>query len=136
MAAFLNLIMYNEKTPLLVRSLNSCRTIIAGDETRLTELLHPDRDYSFSGRYSLAHAVLPAGRISLKYRLKNGEVYYIFEGRGKMHVDRDVVEVGAGDAVDIPSGSVQWLENIGENDLIFLCIVDPAWKIEDEEVLD
>jgi len=121
---------------LLVRKLNSCQPITAGDNTRLIELLHPDRDYSFSGRYSLAHAVLPVGRASLKHRLINDEVYYILEGLGKMHVDREVVEVEAGDAVDIPPDSVQWLENTGEKDLVFLCIVDPAWKIENEEILD
>ena len=84
----------------------------------------------------MAHAVLPAGQTSLKHRLKSDEVYYIIEGRGKMHVDREVIEVGAGYAIDISPGSVQWLENTGVNDLVFLCIVDPAWKIEDEEILD
>jgi mannose-6-phosphate isomerase-like protein (cupin superfamily) len=30
---------------------------------------------------------------------------------------------------------VQWLENTGKEEIEFLCIVDPAWRPEDEEVL-
>jgi len=36
----------------------------------------------------------------------------------------------------IPPNSVQRIKNIGPNDLIFLCIVDPAWKPEDEELVE
>lgn len=108
---------------------------MAGDGTSLRELLHPERDYDFSGRYSLAHAVLPPRATSLKHVLTSDEVYYILSGRGVMHVDDDSAEVGAGDAVDIPPGAVQWIENISESKLEFLCIVDPAWRADDEEIL-
>ena len=119
----------------LIRKLSHCREIIAGDGTRLRELLHPDREYPFSGRFSLAHARLSAGDSSRKHRLKSSEVYYVVEGRGRMHIDDESAEISAGDAVEIPPGSVQWIENVGEADLVFLCLVDPAWREEDEEVL-
>jgi len=32
--------------------------------------------------------------------------------------------------------SKQCIENIGKNELKFLCIVDPAWKHEDETILE
>jgi mannose-6-phosphate isomerase-like protein (cupin superfamily) len=35
----------------------------------------------------------------------------------------------------IPPNSIQRIKNTGMNDLIFLCIVDPAWKSEDEELV-
>jgi mannose-6-phosphate isomerase-like protein (cupin superfamily) len=28
------------------------------------------------------------------------------------------------------------LENTGNQDIEFLCLVDPAWKIEDERILE
>jgi len=52
-----------------------------------------------------------------------------------MHIDDRTTEVSDGDAIDIPPGSLQWIENVGATDLEFLCIVDPAWRSEDEEIL-
>ena len=120
---------------MLIRKLQSCTEIIAGDGTRLRELVHPFREYSFSGRYSLAHAVLPVGEQSLRHRLSSSEVYYILAGQGIMHIDKESAEVEPGDTIEIPSHSIQWLENTGNTDLVFLCIVDPAWKEDDEEIL-
>ena len=52
-----------------------------------------------------------------------------------MHIDNELEKVYAGQAIYIPPNSVQYIENIGKSDLKFLCIVDPAWKKEDEEIL-
>jgi len=52
-----------------------------------------------------------------------------------MHVNNEVARVGPGDAVYIPPGSTQWLENTGTVAIEFACIVDPAWRLEDEEVI-
>ncbi len=120
---------------MLIRKLKACPAITAGDHTRLKELLHPDRDYSFSGRYSLAWATLPEGKASSPHRLESDEVYYILEGTGEMHINEERAVVGPGDAVEIPPGSVQWIRNDGPGELVFLCIVDPAWRDEDETIL-
>ncbi|MEW6413599.1 MAG: cupin domain-containing protein [Candidatus Zixiibacteriota bacterium] len=120
---------------MLIRKFHHCPEIVAGDHTRLRELLHPDRDYSFNGRYSLAHAALAPGRVSKKHRLKTDEVYFIISGSGRMHINDEVAQVEKGDAIDIPPGAIQWIENTGESELTFLCIVDPAWKADDEEIL-
>lgn len=53
-----------------------------------------------------------------------------------MHIDAESSEVVAGSAVYIPPRSIQHIENTGTQDLVFLCIVDPAWRAQDEEVLD
>ena len=119
-----------------IRRLLECPEIIAGDSTRLRELLHPDRDYPFEGRYSLAHAIVPPGRTTLRHRLTTDEVYYILQGEGEMHIDGESAAVRVGDAVEIPPGSVQSISNTGAADLVFLCIVDPAWRAEDEEVIE
>src|ERR1044072_189039 len=119
---------------MLTRNLESCPEFIAGDGTILREILHPDKA-DVDLRYSLAHAIVRPGQASLPHRLLTSEVYYILEGAGIMHIDEEVMAGGGGHAVYIPPGAVQFIESPGESDLQFLCIVDPAWRAEDEEVL-
>lgn len=38
--------------------------------------------------------------------------------------------------VYVPPSAEQWVENCGDGTMEFLCLVDPAWKPEDEEVLE
>lgn len=118
---------------MLVRKLNECEEFIAGDETILRELLHPDKQ-AIALRYSLAHAVLPVGKTSTPHSLKTSEVYYLLQGIGEMHIDEEIQQVEAGDAVYIPPNTKQYIRNIGNEDLVFICIVDPAWRKEDETV--
>ena len=120
---------------MIVRHLENCTEFIAGDETILREILHPDKA-NLSLRYSLAHATVRPGAASLPHRLRTSEVYYILSGTGVMHIDDEAADVGPGHTVYIPPGARQFIENTGEGDLAFLCIVDPAWRVEDEEVLD
>ncbi len=118
---------------MFIRSLKECPEFIAGDACRLRELLNARTDKR-AYRYSLAHATVKAGVKTKPHSLKTSEVYYILEGTGFMHVDRETAEVGPGDCIDIPPDSLQWIENSGKTDLVFLCIVDPAWRAEDEIV--
>jgi mannose-6-phosphate isomerase-like protein (cupin superfamily) len=53
-----------------------------------------------------------------------------------MHIDEEAVKVGPNCAIYIPPRAVQHIENAGSVDLVFLCIVDPAWRPEDEEILE
>ena len=119
---------------MLIKKLKDCKEITAGDRTRLRELLHPDRDPA-KIHYSLAVAWLAPGARSRAHRLKTAEVYYLVRGTGLMHIGEEAAEVTAGDAVYIPPGSVQWLENTGKEEIELLCIVDPAWRPEAEETL-
>jgi mannose-6-phosphate isomerase-like protein (cupin superfamily) len=118
----------------LIKRLKECAEITAGDRTRLRELLHPDRDPA-GIRCSLAVAWLAPGARSQAHRLRTAEVYYLVRGIGRMHIGEEAADVMAGDAVYIPPDSVQWLENAGNEDIEFVCIVDPAWRPEDEQVL-
>ncbi len=117
-----------------IRRLASCREFLAGDDSFLRELLHAEKDGLDLG-YSLARAVVKPGKRTLPHRLKGSEVYYVLGGTGILRIEDESAEVRADDAVYIPPGSVQSIENTGSEDLVFLCIVDPAWKAEDEEVL-
>jgi len=106
---------------------------LAGDNTQLRELLHPDKQ-PINLRYSLAHAVVPPGQVSLEHSLTTSEVYYILSGQGEMHIDDEIRPVGPGDAIYIPPNARQFIHNLGTEALVFICIVDPAWRAEDETV--
>lgn len=108
---------------------------LAGDHTVLRELLHPAKQPLSLG-YSLAHGTLAPGDRSKCHRLTSSEVYYIIAGRGRLTVDDSVVAVEPGSVVYVPPGGKQSLENSGPSAIEFLCLVDPAWRQEDEEVLE
>jgi len=119
---------------MIIKDLKDCKEIAAGDGSALRELFHPDRG-PFRFGYSLARAVVKRGEKTKPHRLKSSELYNILEGRGIMHVGHETADIRTGQAVYIPAFHNQFIENTGESDLAFLCIVDPAWKTEDEEVL-
>jgi len=119
---------------MIVKSLRNIAGFEAGDASFLKELLHPGKEPLAVG-YSLAHAAVEPGAKTRPHRLKSAEVYVVIDGRGLMHVGAEAAEVGPGEAVYIPPGAVQFIENTGTGRLSFLCIVEPAWKPADEEVL-
>lgn len=121
---------------MIVKTQNSCKYFRALDETLICELLHPEREKSdLKMNFSIAHAILKPGESSLPHRMKSSvEIYFILEGKGLMHIEKEAEEVKVNQAVYIPPGSVQWIDNIGNTDLKFLCIVNPPWKEEDEEL--
>jgi len=120
---------------MLVQKLNACTEFIAGDGTKLRELLHPDKQ-PLELRYSLAHAIVQVGQTSAAHSLKTSEVYYILSGTGEMHIDDETQSVEPGDAVYIPPKARQYIRNSGIEPLVFICIVDPAWQKEDETVYE
>ncbi|MBD3232852.1 MAG: cupin domain-containing protein [candidate division Zixibacteria bacterium] len=119
---------------MFIRALKDCAEFIAGDKTILRELFHPDKD-GLNVYYSLAHATVKPRQASIPHKLKSTEVYHILQGEGIMHIDEEEQKVNAGDVIYIPPNGVQFIENTGETDLAFLCIVEPAWRPEDEDVL-
>ena len=116
---------------MLIQKLLDCPEFIAGDGTQLRELLHPDKQAVAIG-YSLAHAIVPPGQTSLPHALTTTEVYYILSGVGEMHIGDEVQPIESGDAVYIPPNAKQFVHNHGSEPLIFICMVDPAWRKEDE----
>lgn len=120
---------------MFVKYLKDCREFIAGDGSMLRELLRPEKA-GILIRYSLAHAKVVAGQKTKPHKLKSSEVYYITAGQGLMHIDQESFEVGPECAIYIPPNAIQYIENRGNSDLKFLCVVDPAWRQEDEEVFD
>lgn len=118
---------------MLVQKLNDCPEFVAGDGTLLRELLHPDKQ-ALALRYSLAHAIVPVGQTSIAHSLKTSEVYYILRGTGEMHINEETQAVEPGDAIYIPPNAKQFIHNSGSEPIMFICIVDPAWRKEDEMI--
>jgi len=114
----------------LIRRSEDCAEIVANDGCRLRELLHPERGAA-GLPYSLAVARLEPGQRTFPHELTGEtEVYYVTRGEGRMHVDGEVEGVRAGDAIVVPAGAVQWIENGGAGTLEFLNIVSPPWQAD------
>ena len=120
---------------MIIRDLDECEQIVAGDGSLLRELLNPLKE-NLAVRYSLAEARVRPGESTAAHRLKNAEVYFVVAGAGEMRVEEETAAVGSGQVVYIPPGAVQSIRNTGDEDLVFLCLVDPAWQPEDETVLE
>jgi mannose-6-phosphate isomerase-like protein (cupin superfamily) len=120
---------------MLVRRLSECPEFLAGDATRLRELLHPDKQ-SVAVPYSVAHGYVEAGGRSLRHRLSTSEVYYFIGGRGRAGIGSSVVSVERGTLLYVPPHTEQWVESSGDERLEFLCLVEPAWTPACEEILE
>ena len=119
---------------MLVIDLDDCDEFVAGDGSLLRQILHPDK-IDVASRYSLCHAAVKPGQTTRPHRLQTSEVYFILQGQGLMWIDGESQAVRPGQAIYIPPHTTQSIQNPGDSDLTFLCIVDPAWRKEDEEVL-
>ena len=78
---------------MFIKRLADCPEFTAGDNCRLREILHPDKQ-DLTLRYSLAHAVVAPGQTTWLHALKTSEVYYILSGRGEMRIDDETAPVG------------------------------------------
>jgi quercetin dioxygenase-like cupin family protein len=48
---------------------------------------------------------------------------YVLGGRAQIGIDQQTYEVGAGDVVYIPEGSVHYYQNLGDEPFEFLCVI-------------
>lgn len=119
---------------MLVSSTAECPPFIANDGCLIREVLHPAKT-GVPLPYSLAVAEVAPGACTRRHRLAQDEVYYLLEGVGRMHIDDQVRSVLVGDAVHIPGGCVQWIENIGRDTLRFIALVSPPWTSEGDALL-
>ena len=113
--------------------LSECPEFLAGDHTLLREILHPAK-HRLKLNYSLAYGTLRPALRSKWHVLTSSEVYYFLAGEGQFTIDNEVTRVEAGITVYVPPGGRQSLENTGSANIEFLCLVDPAWRAEDERV--
>jgi mannose-6-phosphate isomerase-like protein (cupin superfamily) len=119
---------------ILHKKLADTAPFLAGDHSHLRELIHPRND-PVEVRYSLAHASVAPGDSTLPHALTQPEVYFFLSGLGSMTVEGEEISVEPGSTVYVPSRATQSVTNLGPDPLVFLCIVDPAWRAEDEIIL-
>jgi len=120
---------------MIIKKLQNLDKINGNEETVISQIFHPHN--TLSGiRYSVSHSTIKPGKRSKRHKMKTSEIYYILEGNGVIHIGEESQIVSKDDAVYIPPFSIQFIENTGTSDLKFLCIVDPAWKKEDELTLE
>ena len=115
---------------------NSEINFIDGDEgTKIKQYFHPHN--TLNGiNYSLAQFTLEPGKKSKLHKIKSSEIYYVLEGSGNLTIEDEIHALQKDDSAYVPPNSKQFIENSGDNSLKFLCIVEPAWKAEDETLLE
>lgn len=115
--------------------LTGCPEFIAGDTSLLREIINPLKQ-DIKINYSLAWASVDPGNSTKPHSLTSSEVYFILAGSGRMYIDETSKEVKKNDTIYIPPHARQYIQNTGSTPLEFLCIVDPAWCREREEILE
>lgn len=87
---------------------------------------------------SVARARVPVGGVTRWHRLQGiTERYLIERGRGRVSVgDQPEREVGPGDVVLIPPLCRQRIRNLGPDDLVFLAVCTPRFRLESYEDVD
>ena len=113
-----------------VRNVERAAAFTTKDGSEIRELLAHRN--SCIRNQTLAEARLPAGARTTPHRhVKTEEIYYILEGRGLMRLGDESREVGVGDAVAIPPGTVHQITNTGGDVLKFLCCCAPGYEHDD-----
>lgn len=119
---------------MLIKKNSEIESVQGNEGTEIKQYFHPHNTLNGIS-YSLAQFTLETGKKSRNHKIKSSEIYYILEGQAILKIDMQSYQLGKDDSIYVPPMSEQCIENIGSGDLRFLCIVDPAWKPEDEIIL-
>ncbi len=111
--------------------LDSVKPIDGGEGTQIKQIFHP-HNTMLGIRYSIVKCSLEPSKRSKQHILKSSEVYYVLNGNGILQIDEHEFKIKANQAIYVPPHSKQHVQNTGTTPLEFLCIVDPAWRKEDE----
>jgi len=86
---------------------------------------------------SIARARIQPGITTQLHALDStSEIYYIQSGVGLAHVGDEEIVMREGDAINIPPGVSQQITNTGEEDLIFLCVCNPRFEVENYKIVE
>ncbi|MFB5637924.1 MAG: cupin domain-containing protein [Nitrosarchaeum sp.] len=118
-----------------IRKDSEIETIQGNEGVKIKQYFHPHN--TLNGiNYSLAQFTLEPGKRSLLHKIRSSEIYYILEGDAVLKIDKQQYNLKKDDSIYVPPMSEQYIENKGTENLRFLCIVEPAWKPEDEIILE
>ena len=106
-------------------------TAIAPDGIQIRDLVNTPQG---AAKLSMAEGLLPPGQRSAKvYHPVYEEIWYFLQGSGIFHLhapgaaSEERMPVGPGAALLVPPRHGFWVENTGQDDLIFLLCGSPAW---------
>jgi mannose-6-phosphate isomerase-like protein (cupin superfamily) len=118
-----------------VRNIARVPSFVTKDGSEIRELL-AHRNSAIRNQ-SLAEArVAPGETTARHYHRRTEEVYYLLAGRGRMWLDGEVQEVGAGDAIAIPCGKRHQITNVGAETLVLLCCCAPGYEHDDTVLVE
>jgi mannose-6-phosphate isomerase-like protein (cupin superfamily) len=102
---------------------------VTRDGSQIREWVAPDAP---GRRQSLAEATVPAGGATLAhYHRVSEEIYLVTSGSGRMRLGSDEREIGQGDCVVIPPGTVHQLWAGPGVPLVVVCSCVPPYSHED-----
>ena len=111
------------------------KSIQGNEGTKIKQYFHPHN--TLNGiKDSIAQFTLKSGKKSKLHKISSSEIYYILEGNGVLKINDEAYKLEKDDSAYVPPNSKQCIENTGIGDLRFLCIVEPAWKAENEILLE
>ena len=77
---------------------------------------------------SLARARVPPGVTTARHVLAVDERYLVESGEGRVEIGGVESDVAPGDVVLIPRGTTQRIRNLGDEDLVLLCVCTPRFE--------
>jgi mannose-6-phosphate isomerase-like protein (cupin superfamily) len=115
--------------------LGDCEQFTTKDGSRIREIMAPRN--SIIKKQSLAEAVVSiGGETEEHYHATSEEIYFIMRGMGEMTVAEKEFRVEPGDAVALPPGTRHKIKNVGNEDLMFLCICVPSYEHGDTVITE
>ena len=113
-----------------IRNLERAAPFKTKDGSEIRELLAHRN--SCITQQSLAEARVPPGASTTPhYHPRTEEIYYILSGQARIRIEGEVQDIGPGDAIAIPPGSIHTITNSGTEVLKFLCCCAPGYEHED-----
>ncbi|HXE43760.1 MAG TPA: cupin domain-containing protein [Conexibacter sp.] len=109
---------------------------VTRDGSEIREWVAPTRSRP-PRRQSLAEATVSAGGATLAhYHRVSEEIYLVSSGSGRMRLGDDVREIGPGDCVVIPPGTVHQLWADADTPLVVVCSCVPPYAHEDTVLVE
>jgi len=121
----------------IIKNINDCEDVYDLEGISLCEFFHPGRiNQDLDVDYSIAYVVIAPGQSIGSHKINNAEVHYIIEGKEIIYINDEPIELEQGQIIYIPPKAKQSSKNIGDVDLKFFAINQPAWSEENEELIN